>query len=205
MFTGLVDAIGVIETIRPRPDVGVELRVRCPYEDLEQGESISLNGICLTVRECAAGWFTTAAMEATRVRTTLADWRSGKRVNLERALRAGDRLGGHMVLGHVDAVARVLRVSAAADATTLECEVPEELDDLVVPQGSITLDGVSLTISALPRPYVVQVALIEYTKRHTTLGELAGGDLVHVEADVIGKYVRRQLGTRRWESGARSE
>ncbi len=192
MFTGLVDSIGVIESARPTA-AGLELRVRCGYDDLVPGESIALNGVCLTVREAGSEWFTTAAMETTRSRTTMAQWGPAMRVNLERALRATDRLGGHIVQGHVDAVGRVAMVRESGDTLLVDVEVGAELDELLIPHGSIAIDGVSLTINAVVAPAVAQVALIEYTRAHTTLGTLAEGAFVNVEGDVIGKYVRRLL------------
>jgi len=192
MFTGLVDSIGVVEAARPSP-AGLELRIACPYSDLAPGESIAVNGACLTVREVVSGAFLTAAMETTRSRTTMSRWRAGTRVNLERALRAGDRLGGHIVQGHVDAVGRVVSVREGDDALLVDVDVGAELDELLIPHGSITIDGVSLTINATPALSVAQVALIEYTRTHTTLGVVAENDLVNVEGDVIGKYVRRLL------------
>jgi riboflavin synthase len=192
MFTGLVDTVGVVEAARPSP-AGLELRIACPYSDLAPGESIAVNGACLTVREVVSGAFLTAAMETTRSRTTMSRWRAGTRVNLERALRAGDRLGGHIVQGHVDAVGRVVSVREGDDALLVDVDVGAELDELLIPHGSITIDGVSLTINATPALSVAQVALIEYTRTHTTLGVVAENDLVNVEGDVIGKYVRRLL------------
>lgn len=192
MFTGLVDSVGVIEAARPSP-AGLELRVACPYGDLARGESIAVNGVCLTVREIVDGGFLTAAMETTRSRTTMARWRAGTRVNLERALRAGDRLGGHIVQGHVDAVGRVVSVVEGEDALLVDIDAGAELDELLIPHGSITIDGVSLTINAIPAPSVAQVALIEYTRSHTTLGTIAEQNLVNIEGDVVGKYVKRLL------------
>ena len=112
-------------------------------------------------------------------------------------MRASDRLGGHIVQGHVDAVARVARAETVDDALLVDLAVPPELSELMVPRGSIAVDGVSLTISALPAPDVVQVSLIEYTRHHTTLGALRAGDAVNVEADVIAKHVRRLLAPHR--------
>lgn len=192
MFTGLVDDIGTIERVA-RTDAGIELRVRCRYDDLADGESIAVNGACLTVRERSAGLFTTAAMATTVNVTAIGGWQAGKRVNLERALRASDRLGGHMVQGHVDGLATVNRTEPLEDALLLELAIPSTLSELMVERGSVALDGVSLTISALPRPDIIQVSIIEYTRRHTTLGALAVGDAVHVEADIIAKHVRRLL------------
>lgn len=193
MFTGLVDDVGVVDRIARTP-AGLELRIRTRYDDLAEGESVSVSGVCLTVRERGQGFFTTAAMITTVNVTTVGNWQVGQRVNLERALRAGDRLGGHIVQGHVDGVARVARADLVDDALLVDLAVPAELSDLMVPRGSIAVDGVSLTIAALPAPDVVEVSLIEYTRNHTTLGALRGGDAVNVEADVLAKHVRRLLG-----------
>ena len=190
MFTGLVTAVGVVEQVAETA-AGRELRVAAPYEALEAGESIALNGACLTVREFGAGWFTVAAVTTTLGRNTTGAWAVGTRVNLERALRAGDRLGGHLVQGHVDGVGRVLGTRWEGDAWLVDVELPEALAPLMVAHGAITVDGVSLTVNELPAPTVVQLSLIEFTLRHTTLGELRAGSLVHVEADVVGKYVQR--------------
>jgi riboflavin synthase len=192
VFTGLIDDVGTIERVADTP-AGRELRIRCRYGDLAEGESVACNGACLTVRERGAGWFTVAAVATTLDRTTMGEWREGTRVNLERALRVGDRLGGHIVQGHVDGVAGVRECRQAGDARLLDLALPSGLGELMVPHGSLALDGVSLTVNALPATDVVQVSLIEYTLRHTTLGALAPGSRVHVEADVLGKHVRRLL------------
>lgn len=190
MFTGLIDDVGSIEQVATTP-AGREYRIRCGYADLRAGESIALDGACLTVRECMEGWFTAAAVTTSLARTTLGSWTVGRRVNLERALKAGDRLGGHLVQGHVDDVATVAGMHAVGDARVVDLAVPAWIADLAVPHGSIAVDGVSLTVNELPAPNVVQLALIEYTLRHTTLGALRVGQQVNIEADVIGKYVQR--------------
>ena len=190
MFTGLIEALGTITEV-VTTDAGRELRVECSFDDLSPGESIAVNGACLTVRDHGAGWFTVAAIVTTLDRTTIGSWETGRRVNLERALRLGDRLGGHMVQGHVDAVATVGSVRRRDDALLVDVRLPDELEPLVVPHGSVAIDGVSLTVNALPAPGILQLSLIEYTWTHTTLGALRAGDVVHVEADMIGKYVRQ--------------
>jgi riboflavin synthase len=193
VFTGLVDDVGTIDRVAVTT-AGRELRVRCRYEDLVEGESVAVNGACLTVRSHGPRWFTAAAVGTTLARTTLGGWQAGRRVNLERAVRAGDRLGGHLVQGHVDGVARVVGIRTAGDARLVDLALPAGLAELMVRHGSIAVDGVSLTVNDLPAPDIVQLSLIEYTLRHTALDALHDGDEVHVEADMIGKYVQRLLG-----------
>lgn len=196
MFTGLVDDVGTIEHVA-ETEAGREFRVRSRYTGLTEGESIACDGVCLTVRALGAAddgsWFTVAAVVTTLDRTALGGWTAGRRVNLERAMRAGDRLGGHIVQGHVDGVGTVRSVERRGDAWLIDVAVPAAVDALLVPHGSVTVDGVSLTVNALPAPGVLQLSIIEYTHRHTTLGLRRPGDPVHVEADVVGKYVQRLL------------
>jgi riboflavin synthase len=190
MFTGLIDDVGVVERVE-RTEAGRELRVSSRYAGLATGESIAVNGTCLTVREHGDGWFTVAAIVTTLDRTTIAPWEAGRRVNLERAMRLGDRLGGHLVQGHVDAVGVVESVHRRDDALLVDVRISEELEPLMVPHGSVAIDGVSLTVNTIVSPGIIQLSLIEYTWTHTTLGALRAGDGVHVEADMIGKYVRQ--------------
>jgi len=190
VFTGLIDDVGVVERIA-QTAAGRELRITSRYRELSEGESIALNGVCLTVRVFGEGWFTVGAVDTTLGRTTIGAWAQGQRVNLERAMRLGDRLGGHLVQGHVDAVAEVDRVSRTADAILIDLRLPDELVPLMVPHGSVAVDGVSLTVNELPAPGILQLSVIEYTARHTNLGTLQAGDRVNIEADMVGKYVRR--------------
>ena len=190
MFTGLVDDVGVVERVE-RTDAGRELRIRSRYSGLADGESVAVNGVCLTVRESGAGWFDVAAVVTTLGRTTIGEWVPGKRVNLERAMRLGDRLGGHLVQGHVDDVGVVEDQRREGDALLVDVRLPAELEPLMVPHGSVAVDGVSLTVNALPAPGILQLSLIEFTLRHTTLGDLRPADRVNVEADMMGKYVRQ--------------
>lgn len=189
MFTGLVDDVGLITQVADT-GAGRELRIRSRYTDLVDGESIALDGVCLTVREHANGEFTVAAVVTTLGRTNIGAWTAGSRVNLERAMRLGDRLGGHLVLGHVDDVGVVARTATLDDAWLIDVELPAALLPLMAMHGSVTVNGVSLTVNAL-LPDGVQLSIIEYTKRHTTLGDLAPGDRVHIEADVLAKHVAR--------------
>jgi riboflavin synthase len=192
MFTGLIEDVGVIEDASESA-AGRELRVKSAFTGLAEGESIALNGVCLTVRSHGDGWFTVAAVLTTLGRTDIASWGVGTRVNLERAMRADARLGGHIVQGHVDGVGVVESTATAGDARLVNVRVPRELFELMVPHGSIAVDGVSLTVNELPEGGVVQLSLIEYTLAHTTLGDLRAGSRVHIEADVIGKYVRHLI------------
>ena len=190
MFTGLVDDVGVVERVE-QTEVGRLMRIASRYTGLATGESVAVNGACLTVRESGAGWFDVAAVVTTLGRTTIGEWNTGHRVNLERAMRLGDRLGGHLVQGHVDDVGVVEDVSRREDALLVDVRLPDDLVPLMVLHGSVTIDGVSLTVNALPAPGILQLSLIEFTWRHTTLGALSVGDSVHVEADMLGKYVRQ--------------
>jgi len=189
MFTGIVDAVGRIDAVTLNN--GVELRVKASYKGVKKGESIALNGACLTVERVLKGGFTVHAVATTLDRTLIGDWRKGREVNLERALRASDRLGGHFVQGHVDGVGTVARVAEQADALLVDIRLPAGVVETTVLHGSITVDGVSLTVNALPSAGVMQVSLVPFTREHTTLGRLQLGDRVHVEADVLGKYVRQ--------------
>lgn len=193
MFTGLVDDVGTITAVEEGA-AGREFRVACRYDDLALGESIACQGTCLTVRDRGPRWFTVAAVVTTLGRTTIGEWAVGRRLNLERSLRAGDRMGGHIVQGHVDGVGEVLATARQGDAWLIDIGVPAEIAQLLVPHGSICVDGVSLTVNAIPRPGILQVSIIEYTLRHTTLGDLVTGNRVHLEGDVIGKYVRALVG-----------
>ena len=189
MFTGIVSAVGRIEAVSRNG--GRVLRIRAPYRGLKKGESIAVNGACLTIEQASHGTFTVHAVPTTLGRTLIGEWRKGGRVNLERPVRAGDLMGGHIVQGHVDGVGTVERVAAADDALLVDIRVPRAVEETTVLHGAITVDGVSLTVNALPRSGVMQVSLVPFTREHTTLGTVQTGDRVHVEADVLGKYVRQ--------------
>ncbi|MDQ3673937.1 MAG: riboflavin synthase [Gemmatimonadota bacterium] len=191
MFTGLIEHVGKVEQVAETP-AGRELRISAPFTDLRNGDSIAVNGACLTVRNSGEGWFEAAAVLTTLERTAIGDWSKGARVNLERAMRADARLGGHIVLGHVDCVAAVTARETRGDALLIDLELPTVLEPLFALRGSVAVDGVSLTVNDL-RPGGLQVALVEYTLRNTTLGDLRVGSRVHIEADVIAKHVRRLL------------
>jgi riboflavin synthase len=192
MFTGIVTAVGEIRETR-EAEGGLELTISCPYTELVAGESIAVDGACLTAARVASGEFTAHLVRTTLERTTFSGYGPGRRVNLERALRAGDPLGGHLVQGHVDGVGTVERVAQHADARLLDLRVPGAVHRVSIPLGSITVDGVSLTVNAKRHPDTIQISLIPFTLEHTTLGERRVGDRVHLEGDTIGKYVAEML------------
>jgi riboflavin synthase len=188
MFTGIVTDIGTVREVRPA-NGGLDLTIECAYPDLSTGESVAVDGACLTVAAVVSGGFAAHVVRTSLDRTRFAELRAGGRVNLERALRVGDRLGGHLVQGHVDGVGTVVRVAPLEDARLLDLEAPPEVAQVSVPLGSITVDGVSLTVNAMPAPGTIQISLIPFTLEHTSLGDRRPGDRVHLEADAIGKYV----------------
>ena len=204
MFTGIVAEVGDVRTFGRSDEGAVVMQIGCTFEGLVPGESIAVDGACLTVARVVEGGFTVQVVPTTVARTNFGSYALGRRANLERALLVGDRLGGHMVQGHVDGVAEVLRAGDQAGAWLMDLRVPDEVWRVSVPLGSITVDGVSLTVNALPSPGVIQVSLIPFTLQHSTLGERQPGDRVHVEGDVIGKYVKGMM--QQGESrGARGE
>ena len=188
MFTGIVEAVGRLAAVRQNN--GAELRITAPFRAVKKGESIAVNGACLTVERVVKGGFTVHAVGTTLGRTLIGEWHKGQAVNLERALRASDRLGGHFVQGHVDGVGEVVRVVEAKDALLVDVRVPPEVAEITVLHGSISLDGVSLTVNEMTSS-IIQVSLVPFTRERTTLGRLKQSDRVHVEADVLGKYVRQ--------------
>ena len=192
MFSGLVSAVGTVRTAQATKRA-LSLTIAAPYRGLAVGESVAVDGACLTVVARARGAFTVEVIGTTKGRTKLGGYRAGRRVNLERALKVSDRLGGHLVAGHVDGVGRIVRRRETEEALLLDIAVPAAVGALSVPHGSITVDGVSLTINAVPARNRVQVALIPHTRRATTLGGAPVGARVHLEADLVGKFVRQLM------------
>jgi riboflavin synthase len=190
MFTGLIQDIGLVECVLPGATTEVWVRTALGAGDFALGESIAIDGACLTVVERTSTAFRVQAGPETLRRTTLGTLRSGSRVHLERALRLQDRLGGHLVLGHVDGVCTVKTVRSDQGATVLDISLPSPLAPFFIEKGSVAVDGVSLTINTLGRDDF-SVALIPETQARTTLGQKSAGTRVNVEADVIGKYVAR--------------
>lgn len=194
MFTGIVEEVGRLTGVEPVAN-GRALRIAAArvLDGLRHGDSIAVDGVCLTVTGHDPDGFEVQAIGTTLERTTIGGLAAGAPVNLERALALGDRLGGHIVQGHVDGVAVVRSIRRDGEHVLLDVALPESVADLTVLHGSITISGVSLTVNAMPGPDVAQVALIPYTHQHTNLGHLQEGDRVNVEGDMIGKFVARLM------------
>jgi riboflavin synthase len=192
MFTGLISDVGTVERVTPRQG-GARVVIRpgaMPADDLVLGESIACSGCCLTVAERGGGLVSFDAVPETLARTTIGSWRPGTRVNLERALALGDRLGGHIVAGHVDDVAEILARIPEGQGARLTVSLPAGLAPLVAEKGSIAIDGISLTVARALRDRF-EVALIPETLARTTLGAAAVGARVNLEADVVARHVAR--------------
>jgi riboflavin synthase len=191
VFTGLVETMGLLAEREARgPGARLVLSASLAHEPLALGESIAIDGACLSVVELAPGRFAVDATAETLARTTLGTLPVGKRVNLERAVRAGDRLGGHLVTGHVDAVGRLLGRHEVGEAVAMRFSLPAELARFVAEKGSVAVGGVSLTVNAVADESF-DVMIIPITLRVTTLGELAAGDPVNLEVDLVARYVAR--------------
>jgi riboflavin synthase len=192
MFTGLVAELGRVQGVRKGPG-GAELAIASGFRGLVLGESIAVNGCCLTVTALSAQGFTADASHETLARTTTGALRAGHAVHLERALALGDRLGGHLVTGHVDGVGRLVARAPLGDAVRLGIEVPAALSPFLAPKGSITLDGASLTVNGVDG-LRFEVVLVPFTQKETLFGQKTVGDALNVEVDVLAKYVARLLG-----------
>ena len=191
MFTGLIEEIGSITSITDSGDGAVvEISAHTVLEDISHGDSIAISGVCLTVINSTPSSFRADVMKETLLHSAAGSWKPGTKINLERAARVGDRLGGHIVQGHVDATASVLEVKPGDQWSVIRISLREDIAPLVAHKGSITVDGVSLTVSAVGRDWA-EVSLIPETLAATTLGEATVGDVVNVETDVLARHVLR--------------
>jgi riboflavin synthase len=196
MFTGIIEAIGTVRECTRKPGgAWVHIGAGPLVEGLRVGDSIAVDGACLTVTAVKGDGFTSDLSAETLDRTTLGRLRAGSRVNLERPLRLGDRLGGHLVTGHVDAIGEIAGRTLQGDGEFWRFRFPQDLAPLLVMKGSIAVDGISLTVAEFSRD-TFGVALIPHTLHHTTLGSKHVGDLVNLEADLLGKHVARLLAGR---------
>ncbi|HXP76454.1 MAG TPA: riboflavin synthase [Stellaceae bacterium] len=193
MFTGIVTDLGRLRAVLPGGDTGYEIETRYDTSTIAIGASIACSGVCLTVIERGPGWFRVQASAETLARSTLGNWRVGTPVNLERSLKLGDELGGHMVAGHVDGVGRLVSLRGEGDSARLVFEVPAALAPGIASKGSIAVDGVSLTVNEVTGDRF-GVNIIPHTREVTSLGSLKVGDPVNLELDLIARYVARLMG-----------
>ena len=200
MFTGIVTDVGTVRSAEQRGDLRVVIDTHYDTGTVDLGASIACSGVCLTVVDKAEGWFAVDVSAETISRTAADLWREGATLNLERSLRLGDELGGHIVTGHIDAVANVVDVRPEGDSLRLEISVPRTLGPMIAAKGSIALDGVSLTVNdvrdAEDGSTHFAVNIIPHTSQHTTLHELATGRQLNVEVDVLARYIDRMLAAR---------
>ena len=191
MFTGIVTDIGRVRSVRQTErDRRYEIETARDASGIDLGASISHAGCCLTVVQTGEGWFAVEVSGETLSRTTLGAWKTGDGVNLERAARLGDEMGGHVVSGHVDGLSRVLSITPEGGSHRIEVEAPEPLHRFIAPRGSITVDGVSLTVNAV-EGRVFSLNIIPHTWEVTTLGRLQPGDAVNLEIDMLARYLAR--------------
>ena len=194
MFTGIITDIGTIEAIEQRGDLRVRIATAYDTDTIDIGASIACSGACLTVVQKGAGWFAVDISVESVARTGPERWQAGGRINLERALKIGDELGGHIVTGHVDDVGVVRSVEAEGDSERVTIAVPESLAPYLAPKGSITVEGVSLTVNDvrdLPDGTMFGINIIPHTAAMTTLSELAPGKSVNLEIDILSRYLAR--------------
>lgn len=200
MFTGIVTDVGIVRSAEQRGDLRLTIGTNYDLDTVDLGASISCSGVCLTVVDKGDDWFAVNVSGETLSKTAGDHWREGARLNLERALRLGDELGGHIVTGHVDSVGEVLGTSSEGDSTRIGIAVPELLAPMIASKGSVTLDGVSLTVNevsgASDGKTQFAVNIIPHTAQHTTLGELTAGQQLNVEVDVLARYLDRMLTAR---------
>ena len=193
MFTGIIEHLGTVESLKANAEGG-HLKIHAPTvtNHLEVSKSIAVNGCCLTVVAVEGEHFSADLSGETLRKTSIGEWKAGTRVNLEQPLTAGKEFGGHFVLGHVDTIGRVARLAPEGENWWYGVEVPESFARYIVPQGSITLDGISLTVARWDGR-LAEIAVIPFTYEHTNIRDKKIGDAVNLEGDVLGKYVERYL------------
>ena len=199
MFTGIISDVGEIIELEKRGDLHARIKTSYETEDIDVGASIACDGVCLTVVELGAGWFDVDISAETVSKTNIgrdkqniteSQWRVGKHINLERALKVGDELGGHIVSGHVDGVADILSVKEEGESTRVVLSAPLELIKFIAPKGSVALNGTSLTVNDVDQARF-GINFIPHTKRVTTWGNISVGDVVNLEIDTMARYVAR--------------
>ena len=200
MFTGIVTDVGTVRSAEQRGDLRLVIETGYEMDTVDLGASIACSGACLTVVDKGEDWFAVDVSGETVSKTAADRWREGARLNLERSLRLGDEIGGHIVTGHVDAVGAVIGVSAEGDSKRVGISVPRMLGGMIAAKGSIALDGVSMTVNdvrdADDGTTHFSINVIQHTGQHTTLGELEAGRQLNVEVDVLARYIERMLAAR---------
>ncbi len=194
MFTGIINMIGCVRHVERRKEER-RFRIAATTAGMKKGCSIACDGACLTVMEKGKDWFAVHASAETLSRTTLGDWKEGREINLERALKAEDELGGHFVSGHVDGVGKVVSIAPSGKSHALKIQAPVALRAFLAEKGSVAVNGVSLTVNAVENS-LFSVNVIPYTWEHTTFSMLKKGDRVNIEADMLARYVAQYLRTR---------
>ena len=196
MFTGLITDVGRVRAVTSVGDRRIEIETSFPIAEIELGASIACSGVCLTAIEFGDNWFAVEASQETTSKTTVGDWQAGDALNLERSLRIGDELGGHLVFGHVDGVAEIAGRRTDGDSIRLSILAPDDLAPYIASKGSVALSGVSLTVNEVDGNRF-GVNIIPHTADATTLGKLSAGDRVNLEVDMLARYVARQLEVRK--------
>jgi riboflavin synthase len=200
MFTGIITDIGTVRSAEPRGDLRLTIGCNYAMDEVALGASIACSGACLTVVDKGPDWFAVDVSGETQSKTAPGLWQDGARLNLERALRLGDELGGHLVTGHVDGLGTVRSVEPTGDSNRVTIAVPAALGPALAAKGSVTLDGVSLTVNEVRDEgdeTLFTINVIPHTWDHTTLGSLAPGKQLNVEIDVLARYLQRMVGARR--------
>ncbi|NQU55686.1 MAG: riboflavin synthase [Rhodospirillales bacterium] len=192
MFTGIITDIGTVRRVAKKGDTRIEISTAFDVTSIDIGASICCSGACMTVVERDADWFAVDVSSESLSKTVLGSWVQGTRVNLERALKCGDEMGGHVVSGHVDGTATVTDLKKEGDSLRLSFKISDELKAYIAPKGSVTLDGVSLTVNEVLDD-TFGVNLIAHTQSETTFGNISPGDVVNVEIDMLARYVARLL------------
>ena len=192
MFTGIITAIGQIEELKDTGDRWLKITTPWACDKIDLGASIACSGVCLTVVERADNWFAVEVSAESLSRTTIGGWQKGSQINLERALRLGDELGGHIVSGHVDGLASIEAITPIGDSHKLDIRVPDDVSKFIAEKGSVTLDGVSLTVNEVEGSCFA-VNIIDHTWTHTTLGHATIGQQLNLEIDMLARYVSRLI------------
>ena len=190
MFTGIITDIGTVRAVRKAGDTRFEITTGYDLGTVDMGASIACNGCCLTVIEKGPDWFAIQASAETLSKTTLGDWATGTRINLERALKIGDELGGHIVSGHVDGLGEIVSITPDGDSQRFRFRVPNELARFIAPKGSVAIDGTSLTVNEVEGNHF-GVNIIPHTQAVTTWGTMVEGQRVNIEIDMLARYVAR--------------